>query len=234
MQVFSRSILKAGQLSIQLDAIGYTNALEAIMPNADLYIIAVHDDAICEVANSFVKNGIWNKPVVHTSGATPMRIFKECASQLVKCGVFYPLQTFSKNRQPDFSQIPICIDAESDETLVILENLAQKISPKVIRVNDQQRATLHLAAVFVNNFTNHLFHLGESILKEGNLSFELLLPLIHETIAKLEVGPPALMQTGPAIRHDELTIQRHLSQLEKHPQWHEIYQLLTKSIQATA
>jgi predicted short-subunit dehydrogenase-like oxidoreductase (DUF2520 family) len=234
VQVFSRSILKAGQLSMQLDATGYTNALEGIRPNADLYIIAVHDDAIGEVANSLVKNGIWNKLVVHTSGATPMRVFQESAPQLTKFGVFYPLQTFSKTQQPDFNQVPICIDAEAGESLDVLHSLAHKISPKVFTVNDPQRATLHLAAVFVNNFTNHLFHIGENILKEGNLPFDMLLPLIHETIAKLEGGPPAIMQTGPAIRHDVLTIQRHLQQLDNHPQWHEIYQLLTKSIQATA
>jgi predicted short-subunit dehydrogenase-like oxidoreductase (DUF2520 family) len=229
VQVFSRKILNAGQLALELGA-GYTNGLEGVVQNADLCIIAVHDDAIGEVAATLALNGDLDKLVVHTSGATPMRVFSDAAPNLRRVGVFYPLQTFSKIRQPDFSKIPICIDASKADDLAILNNLALKISPHIYPINDQQRATLHLAAVFVNNFTNHLFTIGEKILKDGDMPFEMLLPLIQETVSKLKDGPPAAMQTGPAIRHDDATIERHLRQLEGRPDLKEIYQLLTQSI----
>ncbi|MCC6723125.1 MAG: DUF2520 domain-containing protein [Saprospiraceae bacterium] len=230
VQVFSRSILKAGQLAEALNAPSYTNSMEGLNPNADLYLVAVHDSAIGEVAAGLGKNGIWKKLVAHTSGATPMQVFREAAPQLEHIGVFYPLQTFSKIKETDFSEIPICVDAAQKEDLEVLTALAQKISANVYGIDDAQRATLHLAAVFVNNFTNHLFAIGESIVKKGDLPFQILLPLIKETVAKLEAGSPKDMQTGPAVRHDEATISRHLQQLEGQSEVQEIYRLLTQNI----
>ena len=226
VQVFSRNLLKARELGVKIDA-AFTDSLDEITPDGDLYILAVHDDSIGEIAKILAEGGLSKKLMVHTSGATPVSVFPET---LERCGVFYPLQTFSKARTPDFSEIPICIDAKLEEDRKILAGLAGKISRKVFQISDQQRAVLHVAAVFVNNFTNHLFHIGHSILEKEELPFELLLPLIRETVGKLEDGSPAEMQTGPAVRGDLATIQRHLDYLEKYPEYQEIYRQLTRSI----
>lgn len=231
-QVFSRNWLKAKQLADELGAVPVVDLAE-ITASADLYLIAVHDDAIGEVAARLAENGVVDRLVVHTSGATPMQLFSEAAPGLERVGVLYPLQTFSKIRQPDFTKIPICVDASQTSDRELLRSLALNISPHVYPINDQQRATLHLAAVFVNNFTNHLFAIGENILKVGDLPFEMLLPLIQETVGKLENGPPAAMQTGPAIRHDEATIERHLRQLDGQPDLQEIYRLISQNIIAS-
>ncbi len=229
VQVFSRKILKAGELALELGA-GYTNGLEGVVKNADLYVIAVHDDAIGEVAAELFASGITDKLFAHTSGATPMWVLGEVASRHRRVGVFYPVQTFSKIRQPDFNKIPICVTASQPDDLAVLMQLAINTSPYCYPISDQQRATLHLAAVFVNNFTNHLFTIGENILKGSDMPFEMLLPLIQETVEKLENGPPATMQTGPAIRHDTATIEQHLRQLEGQSDLQEIYRILTQSI----
>ncbi len=230
VQVFSRDRLKALQLATEIGA-GFTNDLNEISTEADLYFLAVHDDAIGTVAQQLFEKGLDDKLIVHTSGATPTRVFDEAAPGLNRVGAFYPLQSFSKIRKPDFQKIPICVDASRVEDLAILTRLAQLLSKHVFHINDEQRGTLHLAAVFVNNFTNHLFAVGEKIQTEAGLPFEMLLPLIHETVAKLADGPPATMQTGPAVRHDDATIQRHLRQLENQPELQAIYQILTKNIQ---
>lgn len=230
VQVFSRNRLKALQLANEI-GVGFTNDLKEITPDGDLYILAVHDDAIGQVAHQLSENGLNEKLIVHTSGGTPMQFFKDAAPALKRVGVFYPLQSFSKIRRPDFQKIPICVDARQDDDMVILIKLAHKLSKHVFHITDEQRGTLHLAAVFVNNFTNHLFAVGERIQTEAGLPFEMLLPLIHETVAKLTDGPPATMQTGPAVRHDEATIQRHLFLLENQPELQKIYRILTKNIQ---
>lgn len=222
-QVFSRTKEKAQALAAEIQAEALTN-LSKIDPNADLYILAIHDDAIPEVASQLSLN---QKLIVHTSGSTPSTVLQPYAQRF---GIFYPLQTFSISKEVDFEQIPICIHANNKEDIIFLENLAKKISPKVYRINDEQRAILHVAAVFVNNFTNHLFQIGYNILEKENLSFDLLRPLILETAEKIQEHPPAEMQTGPAIRGDEATIQRHLLYLEKFPEYQSLYELLTKSI----
>jgi len=226
VQVFSRNLLKAKELGAEIQAAS-THRLDDISPDGDLYILAVQDDAIREVAEKLASKGLNKKLIVHTSGATPMTVF---ADVLERYGVFYPLQTFSKKRQPDFSGIPICLDARLEQDREDLAVLAKKISREVYQVSDEQRAVLHVAAVFVNNFTNHLFNIGHEILEKEGLPFDLLLPLIRETVGKLEDGTPAEMQTGPAVRADGSTIQRHLHFLEQYPDYQEIYRLLTESI----
>lgn len=230
VQVFSRNAQKAKQLADELKA-GFTADLGQIVDSADIYIIAVNDDAIGSVAERLESNGLTNKLIVHTSGATPMAVFYNTAPNLQKVGVFYPLQSFSKIRPADFGKIPICIDARDLEDQQLLEKLAQKLSPHVYAVNDGKRAVLHLAAVFVNNFTNHLYQIGHNLLETADLPFELLMPLIQETVAKLNDGSPAAMQTGPAVRNDEATIRRHINLLEGEPQLQAIYRSLTNSIQ---
>lgn len=226
LQVFSRGEENASQLGERL-GVPFTTDLQTIDRSADLYILAVHDDAIPSVAEQLAAAGLQDRLTVHTSGATPMQVF---SGKLNRYGVFYPLQTFSKGRETDFKMIPVCIDAKEEMDRQLLNDLALQLSRAVFRISDEQRAVLHVAAVFVNNFTNHLFHIGHSILEKEQLPFELLLPLIQETAAKVLEASPDSMQTGPAIRGDEATIRRHLDYLERFPRYRQLYDLFTNSI----
>lgn len=189
---------------------------------ADLYIIAVSDDAVSEVARILTdKKGL----VVHTSGSVPL----DALGNNYRKGVFYPLQSFSKGREIDFKSVPICIEAETTTDLDLLSRLAESISNDVHEISSEQRKSLHLAAVFVNNFTNHLFQIGSEICAEHGLPFGILLPLIGETVQKLGQLSPLEAQTGPARRKDHTTIKNHLDQL-KNKDHRDIYALLSKSI----
>ena len=166
--------------------------------------------------------------MVHTSGATPQSIFEKNGAK--RFGVFYPLETFSSNRNPDFSEIPICVDANSKKDFELLKKLGKKISSNVHHISDEKRAVIHVAAVFVNNFANHLSYIADDILKENKIPFEILLPLMKETVSKLENGAPSEMQTGPAKRGDEKTIQRHLEFLNDFPEYAKLYEIMTDGI----
>ncbi len=193
------------------------------LAEADAYIIAVTDDAIAEVSTQLPFTG---RLVVHTSGSVAM----EQLSANNRRGVFYPLQTFSKNKAVNFKQVPLCIEAENEADMQLLEQLATAVSDNVYHISSVQRQALHVAAVFVSNFTNHMYTLGHNICRENNISFNILKPLIQETAAKVMELEPAQAQTGPAARHDAATIQRHLNFLEDENQ-KTIYKLLTDSIQ---
>ena len=193
------------------------------LAEADLYIIAVSDDAIATVSEQIPYK---NKLVVHTSGAISLEIL---ASNNRK-GVFYPLQTFTKNKAVDFKIIPICIESQNASDYQLLQKVAQSISDSVFAINSEQRKALHLAAVFVNNFTNHLYKIGNDICIENNVPFEILKPLIQETAEKITQLSPNEAQTGPAIRNDIETINAHLSFLSDENQKN-IYKILTQSIQ---
>ncbi|MFK8061117.1 MAG: Rossmann-like and DUF2520 domain-containing protein [Polaribacter sp.] len=190
------------------------------IPKTDITIIAVSDDAIAEVSSK-IKNSF----VVHTSGCFSMNDLKNKTSK----GVFYMLQTFSKEKEVDFSEIPFCLEAENEMDFQFLEKLAKSIGKKIFKIDSKQRKALHIAAVFVNNFTNHLYKIGNDICKENNVPFEVLQPLIKETASKIEKLSPQKAQTGPAIRNDKKTIKNHLDLLNKEQQ--KIYKILTKSIQ---
>ncbi|RNL88071.1 DUF2520 domain-containing protein [Sinomicrobium pectinilyticum] len=216
IQLFNRS-------ATSTEGIPVTNSYDELL-NADLYIIAVSDDSISEVSHKLPFKG---RLVVHTSGSVAL---DELAPENRR-GVFYPLQSFSRNKDISFAGIPLCIEAGNDEDRKLLEYVAHSISRKVYRVNSEQRRSLHLAAVFVNNFVNHLYAIGNDICKKNDLSFDLLKPLIAETAEKIENMSPAEAQTGPAKRHDETTVQKHLDQLNTYPTYKKIYETLTKSIQ---
>jgi predicted short-subunit dehydrogenase-like oxidoreductase (DUF2520 family) len=143
-------------------------------------------------------------------------------------GVFYLLQSFSKERKIDFSSVPICIEAETEKDLFLLETLAKSMSKNCYRIHSDQRKSLHVAAVFVNNFVNHLYHIGHEICEQNKVPFEILLPLILETANKITTLSPLEAQTGPAKRNDTKTIEKHIAMLNKNQQ--EIYTLVTKSI----
>ncbi len=193
--------------------------------DSDVFIIAVSDDAITKVARHFRDS---DKLVAHTSGSVSIN---DLPSNIRK-GIFYPLQTFSKEREVDFKTIPICVEAKDSKDLNLLKTLAQSISEKVYEISSEQRKALHLAAVFVNNFTNHLYQIGNEICQDNALSFDLLRPLILETASKIEALEPNGAQTGPAKRNDTNTIIRQLELLQNKNQ-KEIYKILTQSIQNT-
>ena len=192
---------------------------------ADIYLVAISDDAISEVSEAVLGK---KSLIVHTSGSIPMNALPDHHRR----GVFYPLQTFSANRKVDFNEIPICIEAETVADYELLNALASAISDKVIQIDSDQRKALHLTAVFANNFTNHMYHLAQEICTENNVPFELLLPLINETAAKIQDLSPLDAQTGPARRNDRGTLKKHLAQL-KHKKHKKVYTLLSKSIRKT-
>ena len=218
IQVFSRQKESVSHL-ISSDKI--VSEYEEIK-DADLYLIAVSDNAIADVST---KLPFENRLVVHTSGSMPMEILDSKNRR----GVFYPLQTFTKNKPVNFKEIPICLEAENEKDFKTIETVAKTISSVVQSISSEQRKALHVAAVFVCNFVNHLYKIGNEICEENQLSFELLKPLIIETAQKIIHLSPENAQTGPAKRNDSETINTHLNFLSDENQ-KEIYKLLTKSI----
>lgn len=219
IQVFSR---QKESISHLLDLNKITDDLE-VLEEADLYIIAVSDDAIADVSSQLQFK---NRLVVHTSGSISLNALDDDNRK----GVFYPLQTFTKNKDVDFKTIPICLESENATDFQLLEKVAKMISDKVFAINSEQRKALHVAAVFVNNFTNHLYQIGSEICQENQVPFEILKPLIAETAQKIMVLSPEEAQTGPAKRNDSTTIESHEAFLsdENHLK---IYKTLTQSIQ---
>ncbi|RYZ51817.1 MAG: DUF2520 domain-containing protein [Chitinophagaceae bacterium] len=224
VQVLGRDAIAAKDLAQVFNAPA-SGDLTTPLKEADLVMIAVSDSAIAVVANAlrFPAKAI----VVHTAASVSRDVLKEKARNY---GVFYPLQSLKKEVAA-LPEIPIMIDANNNETLGKLEALAKTITPQVHKANDSERLQLHLAAVMVNNFTNHLYTLVEDYCKKEGLEFSLLLPLVQETASRLNGISPALVQTGPAIRNDTATIQKHLALLENHSQLKEMYRLFTESIQ---
>lgn len=219
LQVFSRQKESVSHL---IDSAKITDDWHKIT-EADLYVIAVSDSAIAEVSSNLPFE---NRLVVHTSGSLQM----DELNAKNRRGVFYPLQTFTKGKEVDFTAIPVCLESEFDDDYTILEDLAEAIKSKHYLISSDQRKSLHVAAVFVNNFTNHLYQLGKDICAEHQLPFEILKPLIAETANKVQHLSPLDAQTGPAKRHDQNTIDAHLALLTDTTQ-KEIYKILTKSIQ---
>lgn len=219
IQVFSRN---QKQISPLLDSSKITNDWNALA-EADLYIIAVTDDAIADVSS---KLPFENRLVVHTSGSAPLTSLDNKNRK----GVFYPLQTFTKGKPIDFKTVPLCLETQHEEDYKILEKIASSISDNLYSIDSHQRKALHVAAVFVNNFTNYLYQLGNDICLENHVSFDILKPLILETAEKLLTLSPKDAQTGPAKRNDISTIEAHESFLSNENQ-STIYKILTQSIQ---
>ena len=227
LYVVNRNKKKAKDLAILTSSV-YVEAINSLPLDASLYIIAVSDQAIPEIANQLAACLPADALVVHTSGATPSSVLKP---YFERYGVFYPLQTFDRETTMDFSAIPVLVDAPLGSDLDLLRQLAAKLSGQVHVISDEQRAVLHVAAVFACNFVNHQYFLAEQLLKAEGLPFQLLKPLIHETARKVQRKAPADAQTGPAIRGDQATINRHLEFLQAFPDLARIYQLMTESIQ---
>lgn len=220
IQVYNRSLKP---LEYFKEKIAITNDLTKLK-QADIYIICTSDKAIEKISNNLPKT---NAVIVHTSGSTNINTLDKHKNY----GVFYPLQTFSKHQKVNFKQIPICIEANSNKTLSTLKRLAESISDKIYNINSQQRFEVHKAAVFVNNFVNHLYYIGEQICENNDIDAEILHPLIQETVKKVETMSAYDAQTGPARRGDSKTIENHLSDLAANHK--EIYKLLSQSIAKT-
>ncbi|MDE6027175.1 MAG: DUF2520 domain-containing protein, partial [Muribaculaceae bacterium] len=199
--------------------------LEGLDMEADITLISVSDSAIPEVLGKLPKmNGI----VSHTSGSTPINVFENSGSK--NYGVFYPLQTFSKDKDLHYDQIPFYIEGSEKGVEEILSELARLISPHVRYADSAQRKSVHIASVFSCNFVNHLWALSAGFLEENGLSFNDLLPLIEETFNKIKVLPPYDAQTGPAVRGDRNIINNHLQQLSENKEMLKIYEELSDSI----
>ena len=224
LQVLSRNASAASALAYEWDSES-ANYKTLVNPNADVYIIAVTDDAIDDVAADLKLTG---KVVAHTAAAVPMNILKNVSEHH---GVFYPLQTLRKENSslPDFH---VFFDGTDQKTRSTLEKLARSISGEmVIRAGDEDRLKMHIAAVIVSNFTNHLYALAEKYCREEGISFASLYPLIIETANRVAGLSPEKIQTGPAIRHDDETLEKHIELLSKHPQLQKLYIQFTESIQ---
>lgn len=226
VQIWSKTPLHAQRLASEVDAIAIT-ALEDISLTADLYLVSVKDDAIAGIVATLQDvQGL----VVHTSGATAIDVFPD---SMHAYGVLYPLQTFSRTKALDFNQVPLCLEAKNEKLLEQLKAIAKQLSPLVYEVSSDQRKILHLAAVFACNFVNHLYGMGQQIVEENNLGFEILRPLILETALKVQHALPGDVQTGPAIRKDEQTLIKHKALLAGHPELQDIYETLSNSIKKT-
>lgn len=225
VQVYSRTEESACALAREVEA-GFTTDLQKISREARLYIVSLKDIAFVELLPQ-ISQGKEEALLVHTAGSIPMSIWEGHAARY---GVFYPMQTFSKQREVDFEEVPFFIEANSKEDAGLLKAIAGTLSGKVYEVTSEQRKSLHLAAVFACNFTNHMYALASELLAKYHLPFEVMLPLIDETARKVHELIPHDAQTGPAVRYDENVINHHLAMLEDTPELQEIYKLISKSI----
>ncbi|NML66202.1 DUF2520 domain-containing protein [Hymenobacter sp. RP-2-7] len=232
--VSSRAPGPAVALAARLPGCRALPAAEALgaLPPADAYLLAVPDAAVPALLATLP----WppGAVVAHLAGALPLAVFE--AAPLVQGGVLYPLQTFSAGRAIAWPTVPLFVEAATPAAEALLLTLARSLSEHVAHLGSAQRLRLHLGAVFASNFTNHLLGLAQTLLAEAALPFELLHPLVHETVAKaLAAEPNAFaVQTGPAVRHDAPTLASHAAALAAHPAWQHLYAELSASIQAAA
>jgi predicted short-subunit dehydrogenase-like oxidoreductase (DUF2520 family) len=232
-EIYSRNIVNARLLVKNLFDTVAVNKLYFEQSEAQVFILAINDDAIEEVLEQLILPP--NAFIVHTSGSKSIEILNEFNFENddlnLNYGVFYPLMTFTKNKKLSFGEVPICIEANNEKTENILVALGQSISKTVYLVDTDERKTLHLSAVFVNNFVNHLIAISQDILEANDLEFSLLKPIIKETIAKaMATENVHEMQTGPARRGDQKIIKTHINLLKTMPKAEKIYRVLSESI----
>ncbi|NLR57078.1 DUF2520 domain-containing protein [Chitinophaga polysaccharea] len=221
-QVVSRQLEHARELGEMLNA-AYTNDLQDINMDADIYLLAVSDSAIAEL-NDELRLG--KRIVAHTAGAVPLSAISRISSNT---GVLYPLQSIRKEIK-SYPPIPVMLEASSDEVLRRLQALAQSISGSVTVTTSAQRLKYHLTAVLCNNFTNHLIAQAKAYCEAEQLDFSLLQPIIKETFDRLEKYPPETVQTGPALRQDEATMQLHRQLLASNEYLQLVYQVMSDAI----
>lgn len=227
VQLWARNGARAAEIAA-LAGCGWTDRPEELAA-ADLYLLAVSDRAVVEVAGALpIPEGA---AVAHTAGSVPLEALP---AKFARRAVFYPLQTFTRGRRVDWSEVPILIEASTPGLQEELEALARRLSRRVLQADSALRARIHLAAVFACNFANHMYALGDRLLRDAGLDFGLLKPLVAETTAKaLAAASPAAVQTGPAVRGDRPTQERHLAMLDDEL-LQTIYQSISQSIWETS
>jgi predicted short-subunit dehydrogenase-like oxidoreductase (DUF2520 family) len=221
-EVCNRTEKRGRSLARRLGA-KYVPQPEMITQDADLYIVAVSDNAIPDILERITTDRL----MVHTSGSVGMDILQKASQNY---GVIYPPQTFTAGKLIPFRKIPLCIEASSKINLEILRSFADSISDKVYEINSEQRRVVHLSAVFASNFSNYLISVSEELLREKGIDFGILEPIIRQTARNTLKGDVFTLQTGPAVRGDQETIRQHLELLSSHPDYKEIYDLITRTI----
>jgi predicted short-subunit dehydrogenase-like oxidoreductase (DUF2520 family) len=225
-EVFGRDIEKTDAITRRLYTAEGKQDLDFSESDAEIFILAVSDMAISDLADQVILPE--DSILVHTSGSVPLEVLGYSSASFT--GIFYPLQTFSKDRTIDFSEVPFLLESEDETTLQKLKKLAKSISPLQYLVRSKDRLALHVAAVFASNFSNHMLRISEEIMARQGLDFEMMKPLIIETISKsLELGARKA-QTGPAIRSDLSTLDLHHRFLNYNEQVAEIYRLISQDI----
>lgn len=225
VQVFSRTMPSATALASEVGAQPVSD-ISDVRSDADLYVVSVKDSAIVELIPVLCK-GKETKVFLHTAGSIPMDVFQGMA---LHYGVLYPMQTFSKQREVDFSQIPCFIEANDEHALQLIGDVAHQVSSRVYHLASEDRKYLHLSAVFACNFVNHCYALSREILEEHGIPFDVMLPLIDETAAKVHELDPKDAQTGPAVRYDENVLRAQGALLKSNPQMKDIYDRMSMSI----
>jgi predicted short-subunit dehydrogenase-like oxidoreductase (DUF2520 family) len=226
-EIYSRTQHSAMLLSQTMNC-NFTTKLSELSSDTDLIILAVNDDALEEVIKQIK---IKDKPIVHTSGSTPISVFEGHGFE--HYGIFYPVQSFSKNETESLAPIPICVEGNDQQMEDLLLSLASSVSNKVYSMDSEKRKALHIAAVFANNFTNHMFHIAHDLLKQNKISFEIIRPLLEKTSLKIKSETPLNAQTGPAVRNDRKVIDNHLDYLKEQEEYREIYEIVTNNIYKT-
>lgn len=224
VQIFSQNLVHAEQLAALVDAHAI-NDLSQLEP-VDIYILAVSDRAIQSVADQLAPY-VHNALVLHTSGSVDIDVLKNASTHT---GVLYPLQTFSKAKQIDFSQVPLLLEAAIESDREKLQQIASTLSNRIYHYSSAQRRSLHLAAVIACNFSNYLYTVANDYLDEQQVDFDLLKPLILETAAKISHHAPQSVQTGPAVRGDQAVLKTHIAMLESQPELEQVYALLSQGI----
>ena len=225
-EVYSQNSRHAASLAENLYQAEVKRSLDFSTSSSRIFIIAVSDDAIQEIAQEIIlpENAI----LAHTSGSQPLSVLGYAATQNI--GVVYPLQTFTKGKKIDFKEVPFFIESDNPETGEKLTAMAKALSKKVYKSSSDDRKALHVAAVFASNFTNHMLALAQQILEQHDLDLELLKPLIAETMNKALAIDPEEAQTGPAARGDIEILDKHIQFLKTDPKLAEIYKVISQHI----
>ena len=223
VQVYSRTARSASLLAERLGNIPFTTQIGEIQPDAQIYIFSVSDSALPHIISQLPANdALW----LHTAGSMPIEVF---CSKTDRCGVLYPMQTISRDRDIDWSEVPVFIESRHPFDLDIIERIASSISNRVIRCTSQQRRTVHLAAVFACNFSNHMYAIAEHLLNKEGLDCDVMKLLTRATEKKAEQMSPRDGQTGPAVRNDKNVMDKHMELLEGTPEC-ELYRAISQNI----
>jgi len=227
IQIYSRELNHAKILADAHHVVSYTDSLDEVSQDADAYILAVKDGALEYLNQTLSFKG---KLVIHCAGAVSLDVITNISEN---AAVIWALYSINKKNLPSSNHIPLIVEAKTDTGLRDAMLLAKAISENVLQADTHQREMLHLNAVLVNNFTNHLLTIAQKLSEENKVPFDILHPIIQQTFSQIEHILPSESQTGPAIRKDEVTIQKHLKLLEQHRAWQTVYQDISNSIQET-